>query len=77
MVCAFLGPLNVRLLIGLLFLPYRGMVPAYTIIGAMLAERIHWDRVGRWRQFLGPWYRGACAGCRRPSQACGFCFEQS
>ena len=37
MVCVFLGPLNVRLLIGLLFLPYTGMVPAYTIIGAMLA----------------------------------------
>jgi hypothetical protein len=40
------GPLNVRVLIGLLFLPYTGMVLAYTIIGAMLAERIHWDRVG-------------------------------
>lgn len=40
------GPLNVRVLIGLLFLPYTGMVLAYTIIGAMLAERIYWDRVG-------------------------------
>jgi len=40
------GPLNVRVLIGLLFLPYTGMVLSYTIIGAMLAERIYWDRVG-------------------------------
>ena len=69
MVCAFLGPLNVRLLIGLLFLPYTGMVPSYTIIGAMLAERIHWDRVGRWRQFISwPWYRAhALAAVAKPS----------
>ncbi len=40
------GPLKVRVLIGLLFLPYTGMVLAYTVIGAMLAEQIHWDRVG-------------------------------
>ena len=40
------GPLKVRTLIGLLFLPYTGMVLAYTIIGSMLAEHIHWDRVG-------------------------------
>lgn len=40
------GPLKVWVLIGLLFLPYTGMVLAYTIIGAMLAEPIHWDRVG-------------------------------
>ncbi len=40
------GPLKVRVLIGLLFLPYTGMVLAYTIIGAMLAEQVHWDRVG-------------------------------
>jgi len=30
---------------GLLFLPYTGMVLAYTIIGSMLAPDIHWDRV--------------------------------
>lgn len=30
---------------GLLFLPYTGMVLSYTIIGAMLASVIHWDRV--------------------------------
>lgn len=40
------GPLRFRLFIGLLFLPYTGMVLAYTVIGAMLAKRIHWDRVG-------------------------------
>jgi hypothetical protein len=32
-------------LIGLLFLPYTGMVLAYTIVGAMMADTIHWDRV--------------------------------
>lgn len=40
------GPLKFRLLLGLLFLPYTGMVLAYTVIGAMLAPSIHWDRVG-------------------------------
>ncbi len=40
------GPLKFRLWIGLLFLPYTGMVLSFTVIGAMLAETIHWDRVG-------------------------------
>lgn len=40
------GPLAFRLWIGLLFLPYTGMVLAYTVIGSMLAERIYWERVG-------------------------------
>lgn len=40
------GPLKFRILIGLLFLPYTGMVLAYTVIGSMLAPSIHWDRVG-------------------------------
>lgn len=40
------GPLKLRLFIGLLFLPYTGMVLAYTVIGSMLAEQIYWDRVG-------------------------------
>lgn len=40
------GPVKLRLFIGLLFLPYTGMVLAYTVIGSMLAEQIHWDRVG-------------------------------
>lgn len=39
------GPEKLRLFIGLLFLPYTGMVLAYTVIGSMLADRIHWDRV--------------------------------
>jgi hypothetical protein len=41
-----LGPQPLRALIGLLFLPYTGMVLAYTTIGSMLAESIYWDRVG-------------------------------
>ncbi len=40
------GPLKLRLFIGLLFLPYTGMVLAYTVIGSMMADQIHWDRVG-------------------------------
>ncbi len=39
------GPLKFRIFIGLLFLPYTGMVLAFTVIGAMLAETIYWDRV--------------------------------
>lgn len=40
------GPLKLRIFIGLLFLPYTGMVLAYAAIGSMLADPIHWDRVG-------------------------------
>ncbi len=40
------GPQKFRIFIGLLFLPYTGMVLAYTVIGSMMAEQIHWDRVG-------------------------------
>lgn len=39
------GPLRFRAAVGLLFLPYTGMVLAFTLIGSMLAETIHWDRV--------------------------------
>lgn len=38
------GPLRFRAAIGLLFLPYTGMVLAFTLIGSMLAETVHWDR---------------------------------
>lgn len=39
------GPLKFRIFVGLLFLPYTGMVLSFTVIGAMLAEPIYWDRV--------------------------------
>ena len=39
------GPPRFRVFVGLLFLPYTGMVLAYTVLGAMLAPRIYWDRV--------------------------------
>ena len=32
-------------MVGLLFLPYTAMVLAYTVMGSMMAPRIHWDRV--------------------------------
>ncbi len=40
------GPMRFRFLVGLLFLPYTGMVIAFSVIGSMLADRIYWDRVG-------------------------------
>jgi len=39
------GPLKFRIAIGLLFLPYTGMVLSYTVIGSMLATVIYWNRV--------------------------------
>lgn len=39
------GPPRFRLYVGLLFLPYTGMVLSYVVIGSMLAETVHWDRV--------------------------------
>jgi hypothetical protein len=39
------GPERFRLAVGMLFLPYTGMVLSYTVIGSMLAPVIHWDRV--------------------------------
>lgn len=39
------GPPRFRTFVGLLFLPYTGMVLSYAVIGSMLAETIHWDRV--------------------------------
>jgi hypothetical protein len=40
------GPMRFRIAVGLLFLPYTGMVLSYTIIGSMIAEKILWGRVG-------------------------------
>jgi hypothetical protein len=39
------GPLKLRIFIGLLFLPYTAMVLSFALIGSMLAETVHWDRV--------------------------------
>jgi uncharacterized membrane protein YbjE (DUF340 family) len=39
------GPQRFRTFVGLLFLPYTGMVLSYVVIGSMLAETVHWDRV--------------------------------
>ena len=39
------GPPRFRALVGLLFLPYTGMVLSYTVIGGMLSPRVSWDRV--------------------------------
>lgn len=39
------GPLRFRTFIGLLFLPYTGMVLSFAVIGSLLAERVFYDRV--------------------------------
>ncbi|HEX9756340.1 MAG TPA: hypothetical protein VGB26_00910 [Nitrospiria bacterium] len=39
------GPTKFRVFMGLLFLPYTGMVLSFTVIGSMMAEEIHWIRV--------------------------------
>jgi hypothetical protein len=39
------GPERFRIAVGLLFLPYTGMVLSFTVIGSMLAPAVHWDRV--------------------------------
>src|SRR3954454_21669307 len=39
------GPERFRVAVGLLFLPYTGMVLSFTVIGSMLAPAVHWDRV--------------------------------
>ncbi|KAF0214762.1 MAG: hypothetical protein FD174_4306 [Geobacteraceae bacterium] len=39
------GPLKFRTFIGLLFLPYTGMVLSFSVIGSLLAERIFYERV--------------------------------
>jgi hypothetical protein len=39
------GPKRFRTAVGLLFLPYTGMVLSFCVIGSMLSPMIHWDRV--------------------------------
>jgi len=39
------GPPQFRSIVGLLFLPYTGMVLSFAVIGSMLADHIHGDRV--------------------------------
>jgi hypothetical protein len=40
------GPRRFRLFVGLLFLPYTGMVLSYAVLGSLLATEMQWDRVG-------------------------------
>ncbi len=39
------GPVKFRTFIGLLFLPYTGMVLSFSVIGSLLSDRISYDRV--------------------------------
>ena len=49
------GSASFRFFIGLLFLPYTGMVIAYSIIGSMLSDTVRWGRVlaMAWIYFFG------------------------
>ena len=40
-----IGPDRFRRVLGLLFLPYTGMVLSFSVIGAMLTDWVHWNRV--------------------------------
>ncbi len=39
------GPLRFRTFVGLLFLPYTGMVLSFSLIGSLLAERLSYERL--------------------------------
>ena len=39
------GPPRLRSVVGLLFLPYTGMVISYAVIGSLLVRPVHWERV--------------------------------
>lgn len=39
------GPPRWRACVGLLFLPYTGMVISYAIVGSLLVRSVHWERV--------------------------------
>lgn len=39
------GTVRFRLFVGLLFLPYTGMVLSFSVIGSMLSHSVYWDRV--------------------------------
>jgi len=39
------GPAKFRSFVGLLFLPYTGMVLSFSVIGSVLARLVYWDRV--------------------------------
>jgi hypothetical protein len=39
------GPQTFRVVMGLLFLPYTGMVISFAVVGSLLARHLYWDRV--------------------------------
>jgi hypothetical protein len=39
------GPHRFRVMVGLLFLPYTGMVISFAVVGSLLARYLYWDRV--------------------------------
>ena len=39
------GPPKLRSFLGLLFLPYTGMVLSFLVLGSLLAPHLHWDRL--------------------------------
>jgi xanthine/uracil permease len=39
------GPRRLRVMVGLLFLPYTGMVISFAVTGSLLARYLYWDRI--------------------------------
>jgi len=39
------GPIRFRAFVGMLFLPYTGMCISFTLLGSILVDVVHWDRV--------------------------------
>lgn len=40
------GPPKFRAFVGMMFLPYTGMCISFAVIGSVIVQDIHWDRVG-------------------------------
>lgn len=39
------GPIQFRIAIGILFLPYTAMCISFTLLGSLISPAIHWDRI--------------------------------
>ncbi len=40
------GPPRFRAFVGMMFLPYTGMCVSFAVIGSVIVQDLHWDRVG-------------------------------
>lgn len=40
------GPIQFRIAIGILFLPYTAMCISFALLGSLISPSVHWDRIG-------------------------------